>query len=70
MSGNVLGSILFKNVVHHSNQREFVVHVTHNVDILDNATFEVFGHYYFEEDGIETGNTFPHVDLGFNTRKF
>jgi len=46
------------------------VHVTHNVDILDNATFEVFGHYYFEEDGIETGNTFPHVDLGFNTRKF
>mmetsp|Transcript_27097 Transcript_27097/g.27472 ORF Transcript_27097/g.27472 Transcript_27097/m.27472 type:complete len:80 (-) Transcript_27097:932-1171(-) len=40
MSGDVSGSILSKNVFHHSNQRGFVVHGTHNVDILYNVADE------------------------------
>eukprot|EP00592_Proboscia_alata_P025355 CAMPEP_0194445784 /NCGR_PEP_ID=MMETSP0176-20130528/128058_1 /TAXON_ID=216777 /ORGANISM="Proboscia alata, Strain PI-D3" /LENGTH=1683 /DNA_ID=CAMNT_0039272393 /DNA_START=372 /DNA_END=5422 /DNA_ORIENTATION=+ len=60
MSGDVSGSIISKNVVHHSNQRGFVIHSSHNVQLVDNVAFEIFGHCYFTEDGIETGNIFKH----------
>jgi len=68
MCGDASGSILSKNVVHHSNQRCYVVHGSHNVKIVDNVAFEVFGHCYFTEDGIETGNSFEH-NLGASVRK-
>ena len=44
------------------------MHGRHNFDIVNNVAFEVFGHCYFTEDGIETGNTFQH-NLGGNILK-
>jgi len=60
MSGDVSGSIVSKNVVHHSNQRGFVVHGSHNVYYKDNVGYEIFGHCFMIEDGIETGNIYKH----------
>jgi len=58
LCGDVSGSIISKNVVRASNQRGYVVHGSHNAYFFDNVAFEVAGHCYFLEDGIETGNTF------------
>ena len=60
MCGDVSGSIVSKNVVHHSNQRGYVVHGTHNVHYKDNVAYEIFGHCFFIEDGVETGNLYEH----------
>ena len=60
MCDDVSGSMISKNVVHHSNQRGFVIHNSHNIQVVDNVAFEIFGHCYFTEDGIETGNVFDH----------
>jgi len=68
MSLDVSGSLISKNVVHNSNQRGYVMHGTHNVQVVDNVAYEVFGHCFFTEDGIESGNRFEH-NLGANIRK-
>jgi len=61
--------MISKNVVHHSNQRGFVIHGSYDVQIVNNVAFEVFGHCFFTEDGIETGNTFQH-NLGATIKEF
>jgi len=60
MSFDVTGSIVSKNVIHHSNQRGFVAHGTHNIQFKDNVAYEIFGHCFMLEDGIEHGNLFKH----------
>ena len=60
MSGNVSGSIMSKNVVHHSFQHSFVVHGNHNVHCKDNVEYETFGHCYMIKNAIETGNFYKH----------
>ena len=60
MSGNVSGSIMSNNVVHHFFQHGFVVHGSHNVHYKDNVEYEIFGHCYMIEDAIETGNFYEH----------
>jgi len=68
MSQDVTGSQVSKNVIHHSNQRGIVIHGSMNVQITDNVAYEIFGHCFFTEDGIETGNIFER-NLGANIRK-
>jgi len=68
MSGDVSGSVVSKNVVHHSNQRGYVVHGSHNIHYKNNVAYEVFGHCFMIEDGIESGNFFDH-NLAMGIRK-
>lgn len=58
LSGNVAGSRVAKNLVRESNQRGVVVHGTNNLHVEDNVAYDVFGHCFLLEDGIETGNVF------------
>jgi len=58
MSSDVSGSVLSKNVAHHSNHRAFAVHNSNGAILIDNVAYEVSGHCFFVEDGVETGNTF------------
>eukprot|EP00898_Chlorokybus_atmophyticus_P000171 jgi/Chlat1/1154/Chrsp112S01614 len=46
------------NAVHHSFQRGVVIHGTHDVDVRSNVLYNIQGHGYFLEDGVETGNVF------------
>jgi hypothetical protein len=43
------------------------VHATHNALVQDNVAYDIMGHAFFLEDGIETGNTFD-GNLGFLTK--
>lgn len=47
-----------KNSVHNSNNRGLVIHGTNNALVDDNVIFNIVGHGYILEDGIETGNMF------------
>lgn len=60
MCGDSRGSVIVKNTIRNSNQRGLVVHATDNLKITDNVSFDVMGHSYVIEDGIETGNQFIH----------
>jgi len=68
MSQNVTGSSVSGNVIRESNQRGIVIHGSMNVNITHNVAYNIFGHCFFTEDGIETGNSFTH-NLGVNIRK-
>ena len=52
------GSVVAKNTIRQSNQRCLSIHGTNNVEIFQNVAYDVFGHCFFTEDGIETGNRF------------
>ena len=60
MLGSSPESYFFDNVVVRSFYRCFVVHGTSNVQVMRNVAFDVAGHCYYLEDGVEEGNTFAH----------
>ena len=49
------------NAIWRSNWRAAVIHRTNNAVVSRNVAFDVFGHAYYLEDGVEMGN-----DISFN----
>ena len=68
MCADVSGALLQSNTVRNSFQRGYVVHGSHNVTLVDNVGYEISGHCYFLEDGIETGNVFRR-NIGSHIRR-
>ena len=58
IGGDLSGSVVAKNTIRQSNQRCLAAHGTSNLEILQNIAYDVYGHCFFTEDGIETGNRF------------
>ena len=58
--GSSPSSYFFDNVVVRSFYRCFVVHGTSAVQVMRNVAFDVDGHCFYLEDGVEEGNTFAH----------
>eukprot|EP00761_Pharyngomonas_kirbyi_P010107 gb/GECH01010125.1/.p1 GENE.gb/GECH01010125.1/~~gb/GECH01010125.1/.p1 ORF type:complete len:3495 (+),score=610.83 gb/GECH01010125.1/:1-10485(+) len=54
--------------IHHTFNRALAVHGIHHLLIENNFAYNVMGHTFFIEDGIETKNQFIH-NLGMLTRK-
>ena len=52
------GSVVAKNTIRQSNQRCLSVHGTNNLEVFQNVAYDIYGHCFFTEDGIETGNRF------------
>jgi len=46
--------------IHDTYNRCVTVHGTHNVQVENNVTYNIVGHCFFLEDGIEHGNQFVH----------
>ncbi len=44
--------------IHHTYNRAATIHGTHNVITRDTVSYDVMGHAFFLEDGIETGNIY------------
>ena len=55
--GNMEGSYVKANSIHHSYQRAVTTHDTDNWEVRDNVAFNVKGHAYFVEDGTELYNS-------------
>ncbi|KXZ47884.1 hypothetical protein GPECTOR_32g497 [Gonium pectorale] len=53
--------------IHHTYNRALTIHGSHRVLVQDNVAYNVMGHAFFLEDGIETGNIFE-GNLGMYTR--
>jgi hypothetical protein len=53
--------------IHHTFQRAVTIHGTHRVILRNNSAFDVMGHTYFFEDGVETGSILE-GNLGMLTR--
>lgn len=68
VAGDMAHSYIAGNSIHHSFHRAVTIHGTHNTMVRDNVAYDVMGHTYFVEDGVETGNTFKD-NLGMVTRK-
>ena len=49
-----------RSSIHDSNQRCLSVHASNKARISLNTCFNTFGHGYFLEDGVETGNVFEY----------
>lgn len=56
--GNMEGSYVKANSIHHSFQRAVTTHDTRNWEVRDNVAYDIQGHAYFVEDGTEQYNTF------------
>ena len=56
MAGNMEGSYVKANSIHHSYQRSTTTHDTDNWEVRDNVAYEIQGHAYFVEDGSEKLN--------------
>lgn len=52
MAGDVSGSYVRGNVVHHSFARVLTIHGTHYLEVDNNVGYHVKGHNIFFEDGI------------------
>ena len=50
------GDYVRDSAVHHNFQRSFTIHTTDNLEIADNVAYDTFGHAFFFEDAVETGN--------------
>ena len=57
MGGDMEGSYVKANSIHHSFQRAVTTHDTDNWEVRDNVAFDIQGHAYFIEDGTEMYNT-------------
>ena len=55
--GDMQGSYVNANSIHHSYQRAVTIHDTNNWEVRDNVAFDVRGHAYFVEDGTEQYNS-------------
>lgn len=58
LAGNASGSYLRNSSLHNNFQRCVTVHGTANVAVEGNVCHDTFGHAFYLEDGIETGNEF------------
>lgn len=67
MAGDVSGSYVRYNSIHHSFNRCFTIHGTHGVHAQGNVAYDTIGHCYFLEDGIEAQNALE-SNLGLVTR--
>jgi len=57
LCGDVNGRAYIKDcAIHHNYQRSITIHGTHNLIVRRNVAYDTYGHSYFIEDGIETGN--------------
>ena len=56
-SGNLEGSYVKANSIHHSYQRAVTTHDTQHWEVRDNVAFDITGHAYFIEDGTELYNS-------------
>jgi hypothetical protein len=56
-AGNMEGSYVKANSIHHSFQRAVTTHDTDNWEVRDNVAYDITGHAYFVEDGSEKYNT-------------
>lgn len=65
--GRVSGSYIRNNSIHDTFNRATTVHGVQYLTISNNVAYNIMGHTYFIEDGIETQNTFIN-NLGVNTR--
>ena len=68
MHGDASLSRLKGNSIHHSFHRAIAVHGTHRLRIENNVAYDISGHAYFLEDGIEMENIFD-SNLGILARK-
>ena len=57
MNGHVPTSYVKGNAVHDSFARVVTIHGVHYLTVEKNVGYDVSGHNYFVEDGIETHNT-------------
>ncbi|MGF1503480.1 MAG: Ig-like domain-containing protein, partial [Paracoccaceae bacterium] len=67
MLGDAVGQFIEDASIHHSFNRAVTIHGTGGVRVSDTVAYDVIGHAYFLEDGLETGNLFER-NLGFVTR--
>ena len=58
LAGNVEGQFLRNVSMHHNFQRCVTIHGAEGAQVQDNVCYNTFGHAFYLEDGIETGNTF------------
>ena len=58
LAGDRTGDYFVNSSVHHNFSRCVTVHGTHNVRVAGVVGYETFGHCFFLEDGVETGNSF------------
>lgn len=68
LMGDATGSYAKENSVHHSFNRSVTLHGSHNALVLGNVSYDILGHCYFLEDGIETANLLEN-NLGLVTRR-
>lgn len=52
------GTVVAKNTIRHSRQRGIVLHATNNMRVEANVAFNVTGHCFALESGLEQGNVF------------
>lgn len=59
LAGDVKSRATLRNSsLHHNFQRCVTLHGTANAEVQQNVCYETFGHAFYLEDGIETGNVF------------
>ena len=56
LNGDVSGSYVRGNAIHHTFNRAVTIHAVNYLLVEKNVAFNVLGHAYFLEDGIEVGN--------------
>lgn len=56
MAGDMRGSYVKANSIHHSYQRAVTTHRTNHWEVRDNVAYDITGHAYFMEDGTEINN--------------
>ena len=52
------GSLIYGNAFHHSFNRGLTAHACHNLTVTRNVAYNVLGHQFFIEDGVETRNNY------------
>ncbi|XP_038045747.1 fibrocystin-L-like [Patiria miniata] len=67
MSGDVSGSYVRGCGIHRTFNRAVTIHGVHNLLVEHNVAYNIMGHAYFLEDGIETGNIIQY-NLGIFVR--
>ncbi|MEM6785940.1 MAG: G8 domain-containing protein [Myxococcota bacterium] len=56
IAGDMTGAVVRNSSVHHSFHRCVVIHTTQNVHVASVVAYDTYGHCFFFEDGLETGN--------------
>ncbi|XP_071946022.1 fibrocystin-L-like [Antedon mediterranea] len=57
LNGDVSGSYVRGCGIHHTFNRAVTIHAVDNLLVEHNVAYDIMGHAYFMEDGIEMGNT-------------